>query len=355
MPSQSIAGAPLPAQNFDPQGDRAFQEHSLQGVSRTFALTIPQLPDRLETVVGNAYLLCRLADTIEDCPALSIEEKRRFYNEFIAVVESDQDAERFSRDLNEHIQSTMTRDESELVRNTGRVVRLMHQFSEPEREALLRCLHIMSQGMESFQEGKFTGGLNDLAHLDAYCYHVAGVVGEMLTDLFCIHSGGMADQKDQFQNLAVSFGQGLQMTNIIKDIWDDKARGVCWLPRDVFQRHGFDLAKLNAAERDPAFEAGLRELIAVAHGHLRNAMRYCLLVPKHEQGIRRFCLWAVYMAVHTLARINANPHFRSGDEVKISRPRVHRIILYTRISGRSDTLLQLGFNRAAKDLPPATP
>ena len=34
-------------------------------MSRTFALTIPQLPAALRDVVGNAYLLCRIADGID--------------------------------------------------------------------------------------------------------------------------------------------------------------------------------------------------------------------------------------------------------------------------------------------------
>ena len=44
--------------------DEQFQENILQGVSRTFALTIPVLPQPLARVVSNAYLLCRIADTI---------------------------------------------------------------------------------------------------------------------------------------------------------------------------------------------------------------------------------------------------------------------------------------------------
>ena len=46
--------------------DLAYQAKILPLVSRTFALTIPQLTLELVDVVGNAYLLCRLADTIED-------------------------------------------------------------------------------------------------------------------------------------------------------------------------------------------------------------------------------------------------------------------------------------------------
>lgn len=55
-----------------------YQDEILPKVSRTFALTIPQLPPELRRAVANAYLLCRIADTIEDEPALSAEQKRVF-------------------------------------------------------------------------------------------------------------------------------------------------------------------------------------------------------------------------------------------------------------------------------------
>jgi farnesyl-diphosphate farnesyltransferase len=56
--------------------DKAFQQYLLQGVARTFALTIPRLPPALADVVANAYLLCRIADTIEDEAAIEPAEKR---------------------------------------------------------------------------------------------------------------------------------------------------------------------------------------------------------------------------------------------------------------------------------------
>ena len=46
--------------------DASYQESILPLVSRTFALTIPELPQPLSGVVTTAYLLCRIADTIED-------------------------------------------------------------------------------------------------------------------------------------------------------------------------------------------------------------------------------------------------------------------------------------------------
>jgi farnesyl-diphosphate farnesyltransferase len=331
--------------------DFHYQEVILCDVSRTFALTIPQLPERLRVVVGNAYLLCRIADTIEDSPALSIEQKLAFSKAFSEIVEGNRSVENFGADLADALTQGSLEAERDLVRNTERVIRITHSFSDAERAALSRCVRIMTGGMEEFQEGQFTDGLRDMPQLDAYCYHVAGVVGEMLCDLFCAHSPEVAKNREQLAALAVSFGQGLQMTNILKDIWDDKARNVVWLPRSVFDAQGFDLRELGLRKNDPAFRAGLHELIGVARGHLENALAYTLFIPKSEPGIRRFCLWALGMAVLTLRKIHANPYFTNGKEVKISRRAVRGVILASNLACTNDTALKMLFALAARGLP----
>ncbi|MBI5093760.1 MAG: squalene/phytoene synthase family protein, partial [Candidatus Hydrogenedentes bacterium] len=178
-------------------------------------------------------------------------------------------------------------------------------------------------------------------------------VGEMLTELFCAHSPAIAPRREALSRLAVSFGQGLQMTNILKDIWDDKNRGVCWLPQSVFQSHGFDLADLSSELGATGFEAGLEQLIGIARGHLDNALAYTLLIPKEEAGVRRFCLWAIGMAILTLRKISANRTFRSGAQVKISRRSVKATIAVTQLFGWSNRLLGLSYRLVARGLPHA--
>ena len=73
--------------------DEEYQDRILVEVSRTFALTIPELPVPLDRVVGNAYLLCRVADTIEDEPNLTWSQKRKFSDEFLEVVAGESSPE----------------------------------------------------------------------------------------------------------------------------------------------------------------------------------------------------------------------------------------------------------------------
>ena len=331
----------------------AYQDHILQGVSRTFALTIPQLPSALRSAVSNAYLLCRIADTIEDEPALSAGQKRYFSDQFIQVVAAEAAPETFTAEFYPLLSSSTQEAEKDLIKNTPQVIRLTHAFSRNQRAAMERCVRIMANGMALFQSNPSPYGLKDLPQLDSYCYHVAGVVGEMLTELFCDYSIEIGKNRQKMLELSTSFGQGLQMTNILKDIWEDLGRGACWLPQDVFRESGFDLRNLSRERHEAAFAAGLEKLIAIAHAHLRNALAYTLLIPRYETGIRKFCFWALGMAVLTLRKISAHRAFTSGNEVKISRRAVKATILATQLTVGSDTMPKWLFNMTAFGLPRA--
>lgn len=352
MIADTLTSAPLgPAAVAPAAADAAFQARMLEGVSRTFALTIPQLPPDLHPVVSNAYLLCRIIDTIEDEPALGPAAKRTFSDQFVRAVSGEEPAERFAAALTPLLSESTLATERELIQETPRVLAITHGFAPVQRDALATCVRVMGDGMVRFQEQKNARGLDDLAAMDRYCYHVAGVVGEMLTRLFCEHSPAIARQRDRLMPLAVSFGQGLQMTNILKDIWADLDRGACWLPRSVFGQAGFDLRNLAPNTYNAAFERGLLSLVAIAHGHLRNAVQYTLLIPREETGIRNFCLWAIGMALLTLRKIRRHPGFASGDEVKISRRSVRATVITSRLAAGHDRAIRTLFGIAAAGLP----
>jgi len=331
--------------------DEAYQSHILQGVSRTFALTIPALPASLCRVVSNAYLLCRIADTIEDEVALSSDQKHEFAEQFIQVLNDGVRAEDFAVALHPLLSERTLDAERDLIENTPRVIRVTRTFSPVQRKALARCVRIMSRGMAEFQREQTPNGLADMPEMDRYCYHVAGVVGEMLTELFCDYSAELKPHREVMMHLAVSFGQGLQMTNILKDVWEDRERGACWLPRDVFLRSGFHLRDLSPEKPNQGFGVGMEVLIGVAQQHLRNALEYTLMFPKHEVGIRRFCLWALGMAVLTLRKIHANLDFTSGKQVKIARRSVKFTVLATNATAGSDGMLRLLFDVLTRRLP----
>ncbi len=331
--------------------DEQYQLNILNGVSRTFALTIPQLPEALRHVIGNAYLLCRITDTIEDDNALTSEQTRRLSDMFSEVVCGNIAAEQFSKELYPLLSDHTIPAEHDLIKHAPAVIRVTHSFNTNQRKALERCVRIMSRGMADYQDTETLDGLKDLPAMNLYCYYVAGVVGEMLTELFCDYSPEINQNKSELMKLSVSFGQGLQMTNILKDIWDDRERGACWLPQDIFLDNGFILRELQSGHQDKRFEAGLAALIGIAKKHLYNALTYTCLLPTHEKGIRKFCLWALGMAVLTLNKINRHRDFSNGQQVKISRRAVKTTVLTTSLFASNDWILNRLFSISARDLP----
>ncbi|HTW74609.1 MAG TPA: phytoene/squalene synthase family protein [Steroidobacteraceae bacterium] len=334
----------------DAEADEKYQRHVLVYVSRTFALTIPQLPADLRKAVTTAYLLCRLADTIEDEPSLSAAQKLHYLTAFSRVAAGAADAEALARELTPRLSEQTSVHERDLIANMARVMRVCHGLDPRAQKAIGRCVEIMCVGMHHFQRSASVRGLPGLKDMDSYCYHVAGVVGEMLTDLFCTYSPEINAHAAALRRLAPSFGQGLQMTNILKDLWEDRSRGACWLPQEVFARRGFELDLLRARD-EQSFCDSLQELIGIAHGHLRHALSFTLLIPSHETGIRRFCSWSIGLALLTLRSIKDNPHFTAGAQVKISRREVMMVTALSNLTVHSDRMLTRLFNYAARDLP----
>jgi farnesyl-diphosphate farnesyltransferase len=331
--------------------DGDYQEQILPHVSRTFALTIPQLPAPLATPVTSAYLLCRIADTIEDEPALSPPETLGFLQRFSALVGGEGDACALARDLEQRLSERTSATERDLVSHMDRVVRVTQSLAIPQRAAIQRCVQLMCYGMPRFQFNSSLGGLARSSDLDDYCYYVAGVVGEMLTDLFCDYSPEIARQRTALSGLAASFAQGLQMTNILKDVWEDRSRGACWLPQEVFTRHGVDLSQVSKEAQGASYAAAVAELVGVAHAHLRNALDYTLLIPAKETGIRRFCLWAIGLAILTLRKVAMNPGFTAGAQVKVSHAAVRTTLALSNSFVRNDWMLRRLFGLAARGVP----
>ena len=340
-----------PREHSSTGSSAALQDQLLPGVSRTFALTIPQLPGSLRIAVTNAYLLCRIADTVEDDESINHDQKNCLQSVLLNVISGSADPDEFVNLCLNALGPRTSAPEKNLIAHTPQVVSLTHSLDQRQRAAIERCLKIMCAGMSDFDRNRSLHGLQSMTELDRYCYAVAGCVGEMLTELFCEYSAVIALQKSRMMPLAKSFGQGLQMTNILKDVWDDREHNACWLPRDVFAAHGLDVSNLPVDRHNPTFAKCIDLLIGVARNHLRSALRYTQLLPTSESGIRNFCLWAIGLALLTLRNIHNRPDFSYGHEVKVSRRALRGVIAASNALSSSNLALSLAFSFSSYGLP----
>jgi len=301
--------------------DELYQRAILESVSRTFALTIPLLPANLEKVVGNTYLLCRIVDTIEDAVCIDPKTKQVLSTLFVKTVLDSSYSEEFVKESLIALLHHPNHDEKDLIKNIPRILRVLQSCDEKQRHAVAQCVQIMSEGMSYFHVRQNQVGLEDLKEFEKYCYVVAGVVGEMLTTVFALHSAAFAKAISGRESLAIAFGQALQMTNILKDSPEDRLRGVSWKPKGIDQT----------------------ELLVIAHQKLEDSLRYIYCIPKSEPGIRQFCFLAFGLAVLTLKQIARRHQFQESAEVKLTRAQVSRFYIFTKIAVHSNFLMGLFF------------
>ena len=332
-----------------PGGDEllAYQSYALARVSRTFALTIPQLPPPVRGVIGNAYLLCRIADTIEDEPVLDASTKREMLHKFADALQHRGAADAFATELKSLLSARTPEDEHDLVMHTPMVIGFNQQLPTGMRKPVERCVETMCTGMAEFVDTG-SAGLPSMEHVDRYTYYVAGVVGEMITDVICDYSAEIAYHREELFALSSQFGRGLQLVNIIKDHNEDLRRGASWLPTDFGDDKRSNPSFQSAIGK--AIDPRIPHLVGVARRYLEAALRYSLLIPAKERGIRLFLLWSLGLAALTLRRISANPQFKSGDEVKVSRRQVAALITVTKVAVRSNRALRWLFKSAAPPL-----
>ena len=84
-----------------------------------------------------------------------------------------------------------------------------------------------------------------MAELELYCARVAGAVGMLSVRVF-------GDRSETARSLARAEGQALQLTNILRDLREDAARGRLYLPRELLSAHGIRGDDPNSVLADPA-------------------------------------------------------------------------------------------------------
>ncbi len=94
--------------------------------------------------------------------------------------------------------------------------------------------------------------------LERYCYQVASVAG-----LALVHILGFRDPAAL--PLAEKCGVAFQITNVLRDVGEDAARGRIYLPREHRERFGVAPADLRSRETSPA----LRKLVSFEAGRAR--------------------------------------------------------------------------------------
>ena len=328
---------------------------TLPKVSRTFALNISVLRGELHRSILTAYLFCRTVDTVEDAAKLDPKIKTRLLIEFSQLIEDpDYRKKNLVTWVEECSQVDGSPNDLDLLHQVFRVFNVFDSLPKNHQDQIIPSVSKMAKGMAFFQNhfqfGEITP-LENIQVLEEYCYFVAGVVGEMLCNLFFQKLPHLPEAaRNIMRQNAVSFGLGLQMTNISKDIIADRDRGWSYIPRSIISEKGLTIEEFHSgASMDKNLQI-LEGLLGKTTGHLNDALKFTLAIPKTEIALRLFCIWPLWMAVKTVAVLHNNPELlNSNAQVKISRSTVKRILFVTPFIAWSNNLLKNSFSNIIND------
>lgn len=255
--------------------DSAHYQKHLDRVSRSFAFCIARLEGDFRGWVGLSYLLCRILDTVEDALWADASERNeaflafeKFLLEGASAHEVAQWAGRFPG---------VPEGERELLLDSARIFADLHSLAPSVRDKIRAPVLNMYRGMRHFSRDQRPGQairLRSIAEVNQYCFFVAGLVGDLLTELVAERWPSMQVSRRTYID-AHHFGLFLQKVNLLKDQAADEKEGRFLVPSRP-------------------------ELLASVRKDAEGALRYLQSLPIAEKGFRLFCAWSLFLGLASL-------------------------------------------------------
>ena len=319
----------------------------LEGTSRSFYLSLKELPREIRKQVSLLYMLARTSDTIaasEGGEPEDLLQALESYNEFTQGNSAE------APDLEELSEFQSNISEGLLLKNVGKVVSNISQFSESDQESIRNCLGIIIGG-QILDLKRFSSGVNGIPsieendELDDYAYRVAGSVGEFWTQMSLDHLFKIKEENEAeiFEN-GVRFGKALQMINILRDIPADLELGRCYIPRRSLDEHGMSPSDLLDSSKMESFRPLYNEYLDLTDQHLDSAVQYIEMLPHSQFRLRGSCMLPVIIGKKTVSLLRGRNVLDPEKKVKISRSEVKevvkKVIMAVPFKGSSKRLLR---------------
>ena len=221
--------------------------------SRTFALAIPELDGETRRAMTLGYLLLCISDTFEDAAPWDRERRVaalfRFADMVTAFVDGPTAAAEDS--LAAQVQSWLadppTAHEGylELLRATDEVLAAYAALDPAARSVIGVHVRRTTLGMAYFvkradRSGEFR--LHGITELRDYCYVVAGIVGEMMTEVLLL-GASLEPIAEGLRRRGPAYGEGLQLVNVLKDSAADAEEGRTFVSSAGDREQAFAVAR----------------------------------------------------------------------------------------------------------------
>jgi len=316
-----------------PQPDLDWCHDAVQGVSRTFAVTVDVLDEPMSSQICLGYLLCRVADTVEDAGHIPPAAQVRLLEQYDHALDPGRAGEMatFREAVDEWLPAPEDRnDDWRVVANAETVWATFREQSDPVQRAVLPPVREMIDGMAMFIDRYATRGglrIQDPAELDEYCYYAAGTVGNLITNL--LTRGDISEGRERtLYDTAEEFGLLLQLVNVSKDVYDDfTEENNVYLPASWLAQEGVEQNAVLAQRNRGAVARVVRRTADRARSFLDDAGRYLEVMPLVHGNTVAAWLVPYLLCVGTLREIERRPVAAvTDDPLKVSRAEVFAVI-----------------------------
>jgi len=335
----------------------AYLKNQMNKVSRSFAVVVAPLEQPLRGLLSTAYLICRVADNIEDCHQ-SNEWKDSRFGELQNLLNDPTIASDILLDWEAESWPGLTPDEVMMMGLSagGDLWRIFASIPLTKRAIIQRWAATMIEGMRHladpgrdplFIEHQGLRVLSREEDYDEYCFIVAGTVGHMATELIINYYNLNSEESKRLKYTSDACGRALQKTNILKDFNNDLGRGICYLPDEWLKDAAYSPLSLEGAPTE-----WKQMVIENILGELRTATDYVISLPIYAEGYRQASLLCLLPALQTnlLAAKVQDRLFTSSHEYKISRLNLRKCMLDSRRLARDNEQILAYSNKLQSEI-----
>ena len=318
---------------------------AVQGVSRTFALTVDVLEEPMASQICVGYLLCRVADTVEDAGHIPPDAQSDVLRTYRRAIDPDDDTDIAAfRDAVDEWLPDERDDDWTVVAEAPTIAATFAELDAEAQAAIVPPVLEMVDGMAMFVDRHATEGglrIDDRDELEQYCYYAAGTVGNLITNL--LTRGDVGEERaKRLRDTAEEFGLLLQLVNVSKDVYDDYTEeNNVYLPAEWLEAEGVDQEHVVHPENHESSARVVGRTADYARSFLDDAQAYLETMPLSNGNTMEAWTVPYLLAVGTLRELGSRPEDALTETgVKVSRQEVFAVMSAASDVGR-DSLAEL--------------
>jgi farnesyl-diphosphate farnesyltransferase len=289
----------------------------LKGVSRSFYLSLRLLPAPMRGAASLAYLLARTSDTLADAGNLPVAQRLSSLERFSRAISGGEPPPVWPASL---VLAHADPRERALLEASVPLCEWLARLPEAEARLVREAVAVIISGQQldlqrfGQADGSRPVPLANETELEDYAWRVAGCVGEFWTRLgfLTMGAGFSRAPQDDLIRRGITYGKGLQLVNILRDMPADLTAGRCYLPL----ADPGDTQQLHAARA---------RWLARARLWIDEGFAYsACLVPRR---LRAASVLPAMIARETLTLLHAAGPYAMQTRVKVPRTRVYLALL----------------------------